>query len=842
MANQIPEIKIPQRLAIIAEGPSEEDAVRGTPFSSSSYGLLKNVLSAVRVPTENIFLGYVSTRRSSNPWAQQSVESGNVQEGIRQLKIDLAKFDPNCCLLLGDLPLKVFGGPHNVFTDRGSIRYSHEFKCKYVSTYDPGAVMRNFSWFTFFQFDVLRAVGQSCIEGYHPPAISCVSWPTFKEVVTNLESVLERRPAIAFDLEGYPNQTGVTCYSISEDGRNAFIVPFRQLDGQPFWGEEQEIILWKLTAQVLGNPDIPKIAQNGMYELFVFAWRHRLVIRGLTDDTMLQMWEAYCELPKGLEDISSIFTEVPYYKDERVVQDLAVHHEYCCKDSIVTFAASERLNRGLAGNPRSAAHYHFNIRTLKPYLYMGLRGCKLDMELLSQRKQTCWGKIKEQQEIVNQMTGQYLNVKSSPQKAKYLYGELALPEQYKREKGQKKVTTNFDALCNLYIKTQLPVLLEIIKLTRLRTRFSDLHKLQPFADGRMRTNLNPVGTDTGRLASSETWVEGIKQKPKIEFKPGPNGTKILTLKYTQEVDNLGTNLQNVTEEIRDLFIPDRDDFLFWQYDLSGADAWTVAADLQALGNDRMMVHLKHKIKPSLVILLLVEHGNEVYKWSLEELKRRHDEMKKLTDTVPRLKEAYRGSKACQHGTNYGMQPPLMASLLLQRSVAAWVDNFNAGIVDDIDFKKMSPYTMERYQKLYTEYYGLETRNKWIKEQLTNFGYLDAASGQRRKFTGIRNRRMVEDSIIRTAAAHEPQANTTFATNASLLNMYYDLSNRTPKGNLRCEPLLMIHDALAGQAHESQVDWAKQKMDEWFNVPLRIHGIDLVIPVDGGWGRNWKDTK
>lgn len=842
--NYIPQITLPARLAIIAEGPSVEDSVTNVPFSSNSYNLLKGILSKLGVPTTNLFLGYVSTKRSEG-WSTQSAFSPEVMEGKKRLVKDLAAFKPNCCLLLGELAHGVFGSPNTVFVDRGSIRWSTEFGVKCISTYEPGQVMKNYTWLTAFASDIARAVGQAKFKDYNPPIRRLDSWPTFGRVCELLNEVLEKKPKIAFDLEGYPNQVGVTCYSIATSPNDAFIVPLRNMNNTPFWSTvEEEAEIWRLTAAVLGDESIKKITQNGMYELFVFALRHKILVRGLEEDTMYKMWEIFCELPKGLDFIASMFTEEPYYKDERTVPDLLVHHEYCCKDSLVTYEASQNMDKVLMKNPRSYEHYKFNIRVMKPYLYMQLRGCKLDRELLAQKRRTTWEKIVSQQAIVNEMSGQVLNVKSSPQKAKFLYDELGLPTQYKMEKGQKKQTTNFDALCKLYITSQLPVVLEIIKLIQLRTRFSDLHKLECFNDGRIRTQLNPVGTDTGRLSSSATWVEAIVKSPSIDFKVRTSKgvkSKVMELVYKDEIDNLGTNLQNVTKDLRDLFIPDREDFDFWQYDLSGADAWTVAADLAALGNSRMMDHLKAKIKPSIVIVLLTEYGDEVYKWSLEKLKEAHDAMLKAVKTVPKLKESYRGSKACQHGTNYGMQPPLMASLLLQNSVKSWVANFNDGIVDEIDFKQVSPYVMGRYQNAYATYYGLDKRNEWLRTQLANHGYLDSANGHRRKFLNIRSRKHIEDSIIRVAASHEPQAVTTFATNSALCNMYYDLGNRTPKGNLRCDPLLMIHDALAGQCHKSQRDYAEENMQRWFNIPIVVHGIEITIPVEGGFGPNWKQT-
>lgn len=443
------------------------------------------------------------------------------------------------------------------------------------------------------------------------------------------------------------------------------------------------------------------------------------------------------------------------------------------------------------------------------------------------------------------MTNRVFNVKSPIQKAQYLYGDLGLPEQYKIIAGEKKVTTDFSALCKLCTLSALPVVLEIAKLVRLRTRFSDINKLYPFPDGRIRSNYNPVGTDTGRLASSETWVEDYITLPKIKFiTRTKNKIKYQEMKLVEErlFTNLGTNLQNITKELRDCFIPDSDEFLFFQYDLSGADAWTVAADLAALGNDKMLVHLQHRIKPSVVIVLLIEHGGAVYKWDLDYLKQVHDATLKQIKTTPRLAKAYTCAKASQHGTNYGMEPPLMAAIQLERSIAGWIDNFNSGIVDPIDFQTISPYIMESYQRQYINYYGLELRNEYIRKQLTNFGYIDSATGHRRHFQGIRNRRIIEDSIVRTAASHEPQANTTGSTNAALANMYYDPTNRTPRGRLRCEPTLMVHDSLAGQAHISQQPWAEEQMPRWFNNPLLIHGIPITIPVEGGWGKNWKATE
>ena len=840
--NQIPTSPNRHRLAIIGEGPSEED--KGIPFSGPNGRIVTQTISTLGLPINQLFLGHVSTKRSYK--FPQTINDHAVITATAQLQKDLAKFKPNCCLLLGDLANKVFGAENNAHTQRGTIFVSPTFRFKCVTAQDPWMVQKNYSLSIPFRYDFVKAKEQSLFPEYRHPVRQLCATPTFQYLAKRFEEILSTKPEIAFDLEGHPNQVGVTCYSIALSERDVFIVPLRNLDGSPYWSLDEETQIWQWTAAVLGDPDISKIAQNAMYELFVFAWRHKILVRGLKEDTMFKMWELFSELPKGLGFISSIHTNEPYYKDERTVEDLHVHHEYCCKDSLVTMASSNKMDKALVSNNASAKHYRFNIRLLKPYLYMQLRGCKLDLPAVATARHTAWEYIRQQQEVVNQMTSRVLNTKSPKQLQDYLYNELSLPVQTKKIGGKVTPTADFGALCLLYTKTDLPVLLEIAKLTRARTRLSDLNKLQAFSDGRIRCTYNPVGTDTGRLSSAETWVEAIVHKAKIEFKTRKKAgvayqEMVLASKAT--VENLGTNLQNVTKDLRTLFIPDNDDYSFFQYDLSGADAWTVAADLAALGNDRMLVHLQNKIKPSIVIVLLTEHGNDVYQWDLTTLKAHHDFMLKQCKTVPKLVRTYVGAKGCQHGTNYGMQCRLMAALQLERAIQGWCDNMMKGIVEEPEFKVFHHYTMERLQNLYINYYGLELRNDYLRRQLCNHGYIDAASGQRRYFLDIRNRRNIEDSIIRVAASHEPQANTTFSTNSALANLFYDPENRTPRGNLRAEPTIMIHDALAGQAHNSQRQWATDKFEnQWFDIPLVIHGIDINIPVEGGWGPNWKYTE
>lgn len=830
------------KLAIIAEGPDEDERA---PFSKGSSVILANALARHGIPLEKVFCGYVSKRKSyGNP---QSLNDLPVIEGCKILSQQLQEFQPNCCLLLGPLANKVFDGPsQGIHFTRGTIFRGvlnfQNYKC--ISTFETAQIQKVWKNILPFKRDIATALSEAENPNVSLPKREYRISLSFSDLCTKLQNLIDTKPLIAFDVEGVPDACGVTCYSVATSPYDIFIVPFRNMDKTPYWSLEEETELWRLTSLLLSNPEIPKITQNGMYESFILAWKHNIICRGIIHDTMYQQWELFSELPKDLGFIASMYTQEPYYKDERVIPDVTTHFLYCCKDSAVTFESNQAMSKSLTQQPESEKHYRFNISLIEPYTYATLRGCKLDIQELNSQKTKILDFISNQQHIVNEMVGSVMNTKSHVAMKKYLYETLNLKPVYEMKGGEKKITSDFGALCKLYNDYQLPVLLEIAKLTKARTRFSDLNKLVPFADGRMRCTYNPVGSETGRLSSSATFVRELVRQEKIVFKKRTKNkvvTQEISLEPVSEIIELGTNLQNVTEDVRSCFVAD-DDCQFFQYDLSGADAWTVAADCCAMGNDKMLKHLLYGIKPSIVIVLLNQFGQDTYRWDISELKTQHDIMLKRCKTEPPLIRTYVSSKACQHGTNYGMQPPLMAALQLERSVTGWVENQINGNTYDPNFTAIHSTTMARLQKLYIDYYGIELRNEYLARQLCNHGYIQAASGQRRHFLNIRNRSHIDQATIRIAASFEPQANTTYVTNLALTRMYYDKENRTKNNNLKCEPLLMVHDALGGQSRNHHLQFSQARMSYWFENQLIINNQQISIPVEGGWGPNWKDTK
>jgi DNA polymerase I-like protein with 3'-5' exonuclease and polymerase domains len=140
------------------------------------------------------------------------------------------------------------------------------------------------------------------------------------------------------------------------------------------------------------------------------------------------------------------------------------------------------------------------------------------------------------------------------------------------------------------------------------------------------------------------------------------------------------------------------------------------------------------------------------------------------------------------------------------------------------------------QKLYMEhrYTGISKWQERVKSTLLKTGQIEAASGHTRTFFGRRN----DNSTFQAAYSQEPQANTTYATNLALYNLWNDPENRDSKGHLIIEPLHQVHDALVGQFDESLASWAVAKIRSYFSNTITIANQSLIIPFEGAYGPSW----
>lgn len=192
--------------------------------------------------------------------------------------------------------------------------------------------------------------------------------------------------------------------------------------------------------------------------------------------------------------------------------------------------------------------YYSHVHSLiEPLLDMQNRGVRFDVAACRKLKKTYKEDIDKLQAKLNREVGHELNINSHKQMTEWLYKELKLPKKVKKRKttGQTTLSADEEVLNDLYTKSGNESIRTVLEIRERGKMLSTYLRVKLDEDLRIRCAYNIAGTETGRLSSSAS----------------SRGT--------------GTNLQNVPEDLRILFLADEGKTLI-NADLSQAEARVVA--------------------------------------------------------------------------------------------------------------------------------------------------------------------------------------------------------------------------------------------------------------------------
>jgi uracil-DNA glycosylase family 4 len=483
---QQPSLASSYRLAVIGPCPNAASFDSREPFAGAVGATLWGELGRAGVPRQACY----ATNLSPTPQWQV------VAEYLDGIKADLDAFRPNLVLLLGQQALNMFLSGKSRLSDwRGSVFLADSFlpgqKC--LATHHPTAAYADYTLMPLVRYDFKRAADESAVAGFSAPVREFRT-----EVSASLAVLLlsQLRPAepLAIDIEG--GVDGLRCISFSQDPATGFIVPW---DG---WTIEEQCMVAPALAKVLGDPAIPKVLQNSLYDNFVLSYIYRMPVRGVVHDTMLSGWELYPELPKSLAVQASIWTREPFWKHQQGSPDRRTLWAYCCRDSAVTLEIAWAHERVLAKSPGALAHYQFNVSLLAPLLYLELRGMAYDAEAAAQTHCATLMTMGAIQGLIDEAAGAPVNLHSPRQLCTVLYKKLGYPAQHPRV-GRKvdlsRWTADSDALAALQrIRPLDPLLAWTVEWKRL-DRLREALAAQPDTDGRLRCSYNVVGDEAGRM-------------------------------------------------------------------------------------------------------------------------------------------------------------------------------------------------------------------------------------------------------------------------------------------------------------------------------------------------------
>lgn len=460
--------------------------------------------------------------------------------------------------------------------------------------------------------------------------------------------------------------------------------------------------------------------------------------------------------------------------------NLAEHdgdEQYWLYNSLDCVVTAEVLQNLLAQADDVALNtYNFSKALQAPVLEMNLRGLRVNKKRKMQVIADITTKIARLEEQLDAIIQEGIgapgaNWRSPKQLKELLYDIMGLPVQKKRNAvGAYAPTTDeaaLEKLSNYFIAE--PICNHILLLRGLGKSLGFL-RTGVDADGRMRTQFNIAGTVTGRFASSIT-----------DF-----GT--------------GTNLQNVTESLRSVFVADPG-MMFCNIDLEqgdsrnvGALCWNLFAKddeafagsyLNACESGDLHTYVSKLCFPNL------PWGTAPDREIAERYAHKHYDYRYM-------------SKKSGHGSNYLAQPATIA--------------------------KHARIPIQIAKDFQAEYFRafpcIPAWHKNVFWQLENLGYLISPFGRRRFFFG----RPKEGSTQRDAVAHVPQSMTADEINRALLKLWR--ADRVQLlGQVHDSVLFQFPEHLRGEIVPWAVEQAQTKL-------VLERGREFVVPIEAKTGFNW----
>lgn len=236
---------------------------------------------------------------------------------LERLQQELLQVKPNITIALGGKAAWAFLGGSYISKLRGTVSTSDLLRgAKVLATYHPSYILQGgFSERPIMLADLMKARKESGFAEFRRPERSVLVSPTLGELRSWVDETLRSSPALlSCDIETKQGQ--IESIGFARSREEAIVCPFLDVSGKfprSYWSTAQEEIEALKECERLLASDIPKLFQNGMFDI-QWLLRYRLRLRNCVEDTMLLHHALFPELQKGLGFLGSIYTGESQWK------------------------------------------------------------------------------------------------------------------------------------------------------------------------------------------------------------------------------------------------------------------------------------------------------------------------------------------------------------------------------------------------------------------------------------------------------------------------------------------------------------------------------------------------
>lgn len=277
----------------------------------------------------------------------------------------------------------------------------------------------------------------------------------------------------------------------------------------------------ELLRPVLEQPDIPKIAHNGKFDLNVLS-QYGIQVRGLKDDTMVMDYVLQPESRHGLKDMAQSWLKLEMQPIEELIgtgrrqitmDQVAVVDaaRYAGADALACLALRDCLQQALEAAGQLALYQSFDAPLVEVLARMEQRGVCLDTVFLKHLSERLEFQLRALEAEIFSLAGEQFNLNSPRQMSVVLFENLKLPVKGLKKNKTGAFSTDVSTLEKLRLfHPVIDKILDYRQLTKLKSTYVDaLPALINPRTGRLHTSFNQSVVATGRLSSSEPNLQNI---------------------------------------------------------------------------------------------------------------------------------------------------------------------------------------------------------------------------------------------------------------------------------------------------------------------------------------------
>ena len=788
---------------LIADGGSEEDTQTGYALSGYNEKVLSNFLKSNGLNYNDSYRTILIKERIN--LAKPMANLPLVTEQYKKILADeIIQINPNIIVPLSELSFNFTTNLSGIRKFRGSV-----LPCKAE----------------FGQKRVIPILGNNPYIN-EDPKMEFISRLDFRKVFTNLDirgaipeyglcwvckddqslrAFIDRQYAscigrslaevgfLVCDIESY---CGIpTCISLCFDGKESVTIPFLEKS----ISLDSRVLMVRTVAMLLADKRLPKVNQNIPYD-----WKHLeqflFRLENVSGDTMLAANILNCEFPKDLGFLNSLYTDMPYFKDEGKEFDPSLHESerlyiYCAKDSLATHQIhTQQIEEMKSTNTYEV--YQQTMAILPVYRQMGANGIRIDEE----KRQSLIVKYTNLFDIevykFQALTEKKNNPLSDQQVRRIVYDELG----YKKIPGVKTTKggqngTDEESLEVLMFMGYPKSIQDTKTILKTVINCRKLHKVIEYVealihpDGRARCSPNLAGAETGRTTTSKT----------TDYYLYIDNKTIKRKNIGRSFQNIGkhgfeVNGETLGKDIRSMFIPSYG-YVFVESDLSKAESYVdavLAEDWEMIENMSIIHNLT---------------GSWIYDCDPADIKKK---------ILVNGEDRYHTAKTARHAGERNMKP--MRLMMMIHQPIKYCTNILS------TFHKRQPNIQEVF-------------HRDIREAIRKTRHLHAPNGRKRDFYG-----RFDDHMVNEGISFLPQAIVTDYLKKGIRKIFCDSPIREWARSLSEAHDGFLVEVPAGRQEEYGSSFKKAVEDEIdFRTCSLPRDYKLVIPCETEWSdTNWKE--